>query len=79
MLNEASLVDTIERAHTDRPYCVCGRQTVTIYRDGSIWLECEVVHEPIEGRVARLWSVVTEPGHVHMQIAEVPAPESLAA
>ena len=79
MLNELRLVDQVERAHTDRPYCECGRDTVTTYRDGAMWLECAIVGEPIEGRIHRLWNVVSAPGHVHNVIAEVPAPQALAA
>jgi hypothetical protein len=79
MLNELRLVDRIERAHTERPYCECGRQTMTIYRDGAIWLECQIVDEPAENRLVRLWNVVSAPAHVHEQIVEVPAPEALAA
>ena len=79
MLNELRLVDRIERAHTERPYCECGRQTVTTYRDGQMWLECEIVHEPIEGRIQRLWNAVSAPGHVHSVIAEVPEPQLRAA
>jgi hypothetical protein len=78
MLNEQSVVDRIERARTDRPYC--GRTTTTVYRQGAVWLECAVVAEPVGGRARRLWSVVTDPGHVHAKIADVPPPpQALAA
>ena len=79
MLNEASLVDKIERAHSDHPYCECGRETITAYRDGAMWLDCQVVGEPVENRLLRLWNEITGPGHVHEQIVEVPHPGRLAA
>ncbi len=79
MLNELSLVDLVERAHADRPHCECGRETVTTYRAGAMWLECAIVSEPIEGRIQRLWNAVSAPGHVHTVIAEIPAPQALAA
>jgi hypothetical protein len=79
MLNELRLVDLVERAYADRPYCECGRQTVTTYRGGAMWLECAIVREPIQNRLHRMWNVVTEPGHVHSVIAEIPQPEALAA
>jgi hypothetical protein len=79
MLNELRLVDTIERAHTERPYCECGRETITSYRDGAMWLECSIVREPIDGRIQRLWNAVSAPGHVHQLIADVPAAQALAA
>ena len=79
MLNELSLIDLIDRTHSDRPHCDCGRSTMIIYRDGAMWLECEIVTEPLEGRIHRLWNAVSAPGHVHSMIVEVPAPETLAA
>ena len=79
MLTELRLVDQIERAHADQPYCECGRPTTTVYRDGSMWLECQIVGEPAESRIQRLWSAIGTPTHVHEQIVEVPAPARLAA
>ena len=79
MLNELRLVDRIERAYRDRPFCECGRQTMTIYRDGSMWLECQVVQEPRVNRLERLWNAVGAPGHVHQEIAQVPDPARSAA
>ena len=79
MLNELRLVDRIEQVHGDRPYCVCGRETITIYRDGAMWLACSIVREPVENRIQRLWNAVSAPGHVHELIADVPSPKALAA
>jgi hypothetical protein len=79
MLDELRLVDLVERAYADRPYCECGRETVTTYRDGAVWLECAVTAEPHENRLHRMWNVVTAPGHVHLRIAEVPVADALAA
>lgn len=79
MLSESSIVDQIERKHSERPYCECGRHTTPVYRHGAIWLECSIVNEPITGRVQRLWATVTAPAHVHTMIVEVPAPVQQAA
>jgi hypothetical protein len=79
MLNERSIVDRIERAQGDRPYCECGRHTVTSYRDGAVWLDCAVVLEPVGGRVVRLWNTLTARGHVHSQIVQLALPDELAA
>ena len=79
MLNELRLVDRIERVHGERPYCVCGRETTTLYRDGAIWLECSIVNEPAANRIQRIWNSVSDPGHVHELIADVPVPEAFAA
>jgi hypothetical protein len=79
MLNEQSTVDLIERAHSARPYCACGRGTTTVYRDGAVWLDCSIVNEPVVGKIHRLWNVVSDPGHVHELIVEIPAPSLRAA
>lgn len=79
MLDERTIVDTVERTHSDRPYCECGRANIIVYRAGAMWLECDVTNEPLGGRVARLWSAVTDAGHVHHRIVEVPPPEFQAA
>ena len=79
MLNERSIVDTIERAHSDRPYCGCGRDNILVYRAGAMWLECEIVREPVGNRVSRMWTAVTDPSHVHQSIVDVPPPVLQAA
>jgi hypothetical protein len=79
MLYEASLVDRIERAHIERPHCECGRETVTTYRDGTLWLECVALSEAVDGRIHRLWNAIASPAHVRTVIAEVTAPEVRAA
>jgi hypothetical protein len=79
MLNERSIVDRIERAQSDRPYCECGRHTVTGYRDGAVWLDCSIIEEPPTGRVVGLWNTLTARGHVHSLIVELWLPEQLAA
>jgi hypothetical protein len=79
MLKERSIVDTIEKAHSDRPYCDCGRDNILIYRGGAMWLECEITSEPTGSRVTRLWTAMTDPGHVHHRIVDIPAPQRQAA
>lgn len=79
MLNELSVVDRIERAHGLRPYCDCGRETIVVYRDGTVWLECAAIHEPVENRIVRIWKAVTPLPHVSEPIAEIDTPEELAA
>ena len=79
MLNELTIVDMVEHAHSDRPYCSCGRGTTTTYRDGALWLDCAVVTEPVTGKVQRLWNAVSAPGHVHELIVDIPRPDFQAA
>ena len=77
--NTRAIVDRIERAHSSRPYCACGRHTTPIYRDGAVWLDCSVLLEPIDGRLRRWVGRLGEPKHVHAWISDVPPPVELEA
>ena len=79
MLNEQSIVDRIESAHGQRPYCDCGRETIVVYRDGSMWLECAAIHEPVENRIVRIWRAVAPQPHVSESIVDIPTPVQRAA
>ena len=69
MLENASAIDLIERAHDARPFCGCGRPTTTVWRDGIVWLECSWLTEGGEGRV---WRVVKALGaHLHERILDL--------
>jgi hypothetical protein len=71
MNHDCQLVDLIERANDARPYCPCGRPTEPVYRDGALWLDCRALHERPEGRVRRLFAVLTEGPHLHQWLADV--------
>ena len=79
MTDQTQIVDLIERASTDEPFCACGRHTVTVWRDGIVWLECATFQETGRGRVARLLATATAPIHVRRAIVEAPAPAAIAA
>jgi hypothetical protein len=72
MIDEAKIVDLIERISDEQPTCACGRHTTPVWRDGVVWLECASLLEPREGALRRLLSAVTVPAHTHMPIVEVP-------
>jgi len=75
VIDSYRLIDVIEQANDHRPFCECGRPTEPVYRDGVIWLECSSLREPRTGRMARLWSTLTNGAHVHEPIVDIPAPE----
>ncbi|HEV8282187.1 MAG TPA: hypothetical protein VGQ02_10030 [Candidatus Limnocylindrales bacterium] len=72
MSNNRQIVDMIERANDERPFCPCGMHTTPVWRDGVVWLECATLSKPRKGRLARLIAEVTGPAHVHTRIVEVP-------
>lgn len=81
MNNDRQIVDMIERANDATPFCACGRHTMPVWRDGSVWLECATLSEPHAGRLARIVASLTAPVHVHEHVVDIPAaePEPVAA
>jgi hypothetical protein len=77
MMNNRKIVDMIERANDEQPFCACGRHTTPVWRDGAIWLECASLSEPREHRLAGILAALTAPTHTHRRIVDVPpfAPE----
>jgi len=73
-----AVVHRIERAHSERPYCDCGRETTVVYRDAVIWLECATVHEPVESTIKRVWNAVAGDSHVREAIVEIGTAERAA-
>jgi hypothetical protein len=73
MTNDRQLVDMIERANDDQPFCACGWHTTPVWRDGAIWLECASLSEKHEGRLARLVAAASARIHAHVRIVDVPA------
>ena len=63
------IVEQIERSGDRAPYCeVCGAYTVTVYRDGAIWLDCST-RRADPSLMRRLATV----GHTRTRIVSVPA------
>jgi hypothetical protein len=79
MTDDTQIVDLIERATSDQPFCACGRHTSAVWRSGIVWLECASFRETGRGRVARLLAGATAPVHVRRPIVEAPAPTANAA
>jgi hypothetical protein len=72
MNHERQIVDLIERANDNQPFCECGRHTTAVWRDGVVWLECASRLEPAEGRLRRALASLTTPVHTHEPIVDVP-------
>ena len=64
------LIDTIERAERETPYCECGQPTTSVERDGVIWLTCRSHPEP--ARLLRRL-VTLDFGHLARPILELEA------
>jgi hypothetical protein len=46
MVDNATALDSIERAASAAPWCWCGEPTMAAFRDGTIWLECRSLEQP---------------------------------
>lgn len=71
MINHRQVVDAIERANDQRPFCECGRHTTPVWRDGTVWLECASLRERHKGRLARIVAALAAPAHVRERIVDV--------
>ena len=73
MLDNARMLDRIERALDSNPACpVCGAQTTIRHRDGRLWLECAATPvDPPTGFLARLDAALApHPRHVVADLIE---------
>ena len=57
MRHSHSLVDYIESAIDNTPFCACGAGMTVVEHDGALWLECIHHDEETRGFVARMWSL----------------------
>lgn len=69
MLENATAIDLIERAHDARPFCGCGRHTTAVWRDGVVWLECSWLTDAGQGLARRLIRAVGV--HLHERILDL--------
>ncbi len=47
MFTKFQVLDRIEQAQTDTPYCkTCGQPTTIAERDDVLWIECSTLSEP---------------------------------
>jgi hypothetical protein len=61
------MLERIERAERETPFCDCGEPSVPVERDGVIWLSCRTHTQPS----SLLRRVLTlDFGHVARRIAE---------
>lgn len=79
MIDRLSMIDLIDQAQRDLPYCACGRHTTALWRDGAVWLECASLGESREGLGRRIVASLTAPTHTRMRVTESPARDSTAA
>jgi hypothetical protein len=74
MNNNRQIVDMIERANDDQPFCTCGRHTTPVEHEGVIWLECASLDEPRRGRLGRILAALAAPSQTRVRVVDVPSP-----
>jgi hypothetical protein len=62
------MVDRIERAQNETPFCDCGQPSVPVERDGVIWLSCRSHTQP-SSTLRRLLTL--DFGHLARPVAEL--------
>jgi hypothetical protein len=78
MIDRLSMIDLIDQAQHDVPFCSCGRHTTAVWRDGAVWLECASLGESREGLIRRIVASLAAPMHARMRVVESPARSSTA-
>jgi len=73
MIDNWSVLDRIEHAERETPFCPCGQPTSPAARPDGIWLECVSLRSPAGSRIGRLLSALATPGHTRKMIAETVA------
>ena len=63
------VIDLIERTRDARPYCSCGAHTVTVVRDGIVWLDCSTLADRPRGTLRRLLHDLTP--HVREAVVDL--------
>ncbi len=69
MVDNQTVLLTIESAERDTPRCSCGRPTIPVAEgDGSVWLECSSLTAP-KSAVRRLFDLTS--AHTRLEIVPV--------
>ncbi len=71
MIDNWKVLDRIERAEQETPFCYCGEPMSPVAKPDGIWIECVSRLNPDESRLGRLRSVLTAGGHTSRQIVEL--------
>jgi len=66
----SSVLETIETAEREIPFCSCGQQTAAVAKDDGIWLECLSIRDADCGLMGRFLAPFQEAGHLKMLLME---------
>ena len=64
------IVELIERAERETPFCDCGEPMAAVAEDRQIWLDCTALQNPEGGAVRRLLASIGTLGHTRKLIVE---------
>jgi hypothetical protein len=70
MIDNWSVLDRVEHAERQTPFCACGQPMSPAARPDGIWLECVSLRAPDGSRIGRFLSALAAPGHTSRLIVE---------
>jgi hypothetical protein len=73
MVDERRVLERIEQAQHDTPFCECGLPTLLVARTDGLWIECASLSRPTPGRLGALLSRLTAALHTRQLVVEVAA------
>ena len=79
MYDRIAIVNLVEDAERNDPYCACGAPMIAQERDGALWLACSSQREPAErregvlGRIRSLASLAWHDRRLLLDAAELQA------
>lgn len=70
MIDNWNVLDRIEHAERETPFCICGQPMVPAARNNGLWLECSTLTPSGSGLVGRWKSALATSGHYRRLIVE---------
>jgi hypothetical protein len=64
------IVELIERAERETPFCDCGEPAAAVARDRQIWLSCTRHQGASEGTLRRVIASLTSAGHTRKLLVD---------
>jgi hypothetical protein len=65
------IVELIERAERETPFCDCGEPAAAVAQDRQIWLSCTAHQNPAEGStLRRLLATLASTGHTRKLLVD---------
>jgi hypothetical protein len=70
MIDHWTVLDSIEHAERETPFCACGQPMSPTAKSDGIWLECVSLAEGDRNRFGRLFSALGAYGHDRRHIVD---------